>query len=156
MLIDVDTDDVYLGELNPRISGASSITNVTAGAYADVPLFLFHLLEYLDVDFDLDVDDINARWQELAAVDLWSQMIIKETSPGVERINTAAPTGAYVLDDRGALVFRRTAPWTGTSCRTSPRRSSCASTVRATTGGKVPTWASWSPRACSRPASRRR
>ena len=107
VLIDVDTDDVYLGELNPRISGASSITNVTAGAYADVPLFLFHLLEYLDVDFDIDVDDINARWQELAAVDLWSQMIIKETSPGVERINTAAPTGAYVLDERGALVFRR-------------------------------------------------
>ena len=41
VLIDVNTDDVYLGELNPRISGASSITNVTAGAYADIPLFLF-------------------------------------------------------------------------------------------------------------------
>ena len=109
VLVDVDTDEVYLGELNPRISGASSITNVTAGAYADVPLFLFHLLEYLDVDFALDVDEINERWQELAAVDLWSQMIIKETSPGVERIDTAAPTGSYVLDDRGALVFRRTA-----------------------------------------------
>ncbi len=109
MLIDVDTDEVYLGELNPRISGASSITNVTAGAYADVPLFLFHLLEFLDIDFDLDVDEINARWQELATVDLWSQMIIKETSPGVERIDTAAPTGAYVLDGTGALVFRRAA-----------------------------------------------
>lgn len=109
VLVDVDTDEVYLGELNPRISGASSITNVTAGAYADVPLFLFHLLEYLDVDFDLDLDDINERWQELAAVDLWSQMIIKETSPGVERINTAAPTGAYVLDNRGALIFQRAA-----------------------------------------------
>jgi hypothetical protein len=107
VLVDTDTSEVYLGELNPRISGASSITNVTAGAYADVPLFLFHLLEYLDVDFDLDVDDINTRWKELAAVDLWSQMIIKETSPGVERIDTAAPTGAYVLDERGALVFRR-------------------------------------------------
>jgi hypothetical protein len=106
VLVDVDTDEVYLGELNPRISGASSITNVTAGAYADVPLFLFHLLEFLDVDFDLDVEEINERWQELAAVDLWSQMIIKETSPGVERIDTAAPTGSYVLDERGALVFR--------------------------------------------------
>ncbi|MEO5662623.1 MAG: hypothetical protein ABIR39_05005, partial [Nocardioides sp.] len=45
----------------------------------------------------------------LATVDLWSQMIIKETSPGVERIDTAAPTGAYVLDGTGALVFRRAA-----------------------------------------------
>ncbi len=109
VLIDVDTDEVYLGELNPRISGASSITNVTAGAYADVPLFLFHLLEYLDVDFDLDVDEINLRWQELAAVDLWSQMVIKEVSPGVERIDTAAPTGAYVLDGSGTLVYKRAA-----------------------------------------------
>ncbi len=109
VLVDVDTDEVYLGELNPRISGASSITNVTAGAYADVPLFLFHLLEYLDVDLDLDVDDINQRWQELAAVDLWSQMIIKETSSRVERLNTAAATGSYVLDRSGTLVFRRAA-----------------------------------------------
>jgi hypothetical protein len=109
VLVDVDTDEVYLGELNPRISGASSITNVTAGAYAVVPLFLFHLLEYLPVELDLDLDDINQRWQELAAVDLWSQMIIKETSPGIERIDTAARTGAYCLDATGALVFQRAA-----------------------------------------------
>lgn len=109
VLVDVDTDEVYLGELNPRISGASSITNVTAGAYADVPLFLFHLLEYLDVELEIDVDEINERWQELAAVDLWSQMIIKETSPGVELIRTGAPTGQYALDLSGALVFRRAA-----------------------------------------------
>src|ERR1700751_1982770 len=56
VLVDLDTDEVYLGELNPRISGASSITNVTAGAYADVPLFLFQILEYMNGDFDLGVD----------------------------------------------------------------------------------------------------
>ena len=86
MLVDVDDDEVYLGELNPRISGASAITNVTAGAYADVPLFAFHLLEFMDVEFDLDVAEINERWRELAAADLWSHMIIKETSPVVELI----------------------------------------------------------------------
>jgi hypothetical protein len=107
VLVDTDTNDVYLGELNPRISGASAITNVTAGAYADVPLFLFHLLEFMDVDFELDVDEINERWEELAGDDVWSQMIIKETAPGVERIDSSARTGQYVLDQGGALVFRR-------------------------------------------------
>ena len=100
VLVDTDTDEVYLGELNPRISGASAITNVTAGAYADVPLFAFHLLEFMDVDFDFDVDEINERWEELAAADVWSQMIIKETSPVVERIDAAAP-------DRPVLPGRR-------------------------------------------------
>jgi hypothetical protein len=109
VLVDLDTDEIYLGEMNPRISGASSITNVTAGAYADVPLFLFHLLEYMDVDFELDVHEINQRWHDLAAVDLWSQMIMKETAPIVERIDTAAPTGAYYLDHSGSLVYSRAA-----------------------------------------------
>ena len=61
-LVDLDTGELYLGELNPRISGVTSMTNVTAGAYADMPLFLFHLLEYLDVDYEIDVAEINERW----------------------------------------------------------------------------------------------
>jgi hypothetical protein len=109
VLVDLDTDDVYLGELNPRISGASAITNVTAGAYADVPLFAFHVLEYLDVELAFDVDEINARWEELAALDVWSQMVIKEIEPTVERIDTAALAGQYYLDSGGALVFNRKA-----------------------------------------------
>ena len=109
VLVDTDTGEVYLGELNPRISGASSITNVTAGAYADVPLFLFHILEYMNVDFDLDVDEINERWEELAAADVWSQMVMKETDDIVQRLTATPRTGQYSLDANGALVFRRAA-----------------------------------------------
>ncbi len=107
VLIDLDTDEVYLGELNPRISGASSMTNVTAGAYADIPLFLFHLLEYMDVDYVIDVDEINERWRHLAAVDVWSQLIMKEPNDSVERILAAPRTGTYHLAEEGALAFDR-------------------------------------------------
>lgn len=107
VLVDTDTDEVYLGELNPRISGASSMTNVTAGAYADVPLFLFHLLEYLDVDYDLDVDEINQRWRELAAVDVWSQLIMKTSDPTVRQITQAPKTGIYRLQTDGSLEYER-------------------------------------------------
>ncbi len=109
VLVDTDTGEIYLGELNPRISGASSITNVTAGAYADVPLFLFHILEYMNVDFDLDVDEINERWEELASGDLWSQMVMKETDDIVQQLTATPQTGQYSLDRSGALVFRRPA-----------------------------------------------
>ena len=105
VLMDTDTGAVYLGELNPRISGASSMTNVTAGAYADVPLFLFHLLEFMDVDYTVDVEEINDRWRALAAVDVWSQLIMKEPGDDVERILAAPRTGAWRLSDGGALTF---------------------------------------------------
>ncbi|NMO04224.1 biotin carboxylase [Gordonia sp. TBRC 11910] len=107
VLIDTDTDEVYLGELNPRISGASSMTNVTAGAYADVPLFLFHLLEYMDVDYTISVEEINTRWRDLAAVDAWSQLIMKEPNDAIERILAAPRTGTWRLDDDGQFRFQR-------------------------------------------------
>ncbi|MGO9839161.1 MAG: biotin carboxylase [Polyangiaceae bacterium] len=107
VLVDLDNDQTYLGEMNPRISGASSMTNVTAGAYADIPLFLFHLLEYMDVDAEYDVDEINQRWKELAAVDVWSQVIMKEPTDTVAVIHAAPRTGTWKLHDDGSLAFSR-------------------------------------------------
>jgi biotin carboxylase len=107
VLVDTDTGAVYLGELNPRISGVSSMTNVTAGAYADMPLFLFHLLEFMDVDYTIDVEEINERWRALAAVDVWSQLIMKEPGDEVERILAAPRTGSWRMSDGGALAFQQ-------------------------------------------------
>ena len=61
-LIDTDTDDIWLGEINPRISGASPPTNLITMTYGGCPLFLFHLLEFMDVDWELDLAAVQARW----------------------------------------------------------------------------------------------
>ena len=114
VLADTDTGELYLGELNPRLSGATSMTNVTAGAYADLPLFLFHLLEYMDVDYEIDVDEINERWARVESVDTWSQIVIKETDDVVELIAQAPRTGVFKLDDAGGVRFARWAnDWHG-------------------------------------------
>jgi biotin carboxylase len=105
-LVDTGTGDLYLGELNPRISGISSMTNVTAGAYADMPLFLFHLLEYLDVDYEVDIGEINERWSREASVDVWSQIIIKETGDEVELLTRTPRTGIYRLTEDARVAFR--------------------------------------------------
>ncbi len=104
-LVDVDTGELYLGELNPRLSGISSMTNVTAGAYAELPLFLFHLLEYLDVDYEIDVDEINARWADPDTVDVWSQVVIKHTGEEIGVIDDAPATGIWRTGRDGDLVF---------------------------------------------------
>jgi hypothetical protein len=90
------------------------MTNVTAGVYADMPLTLFHLLEYLHVDYDIDVDEINRRWAREAAVDVWSQVLIKETRDRVELMTHTPRTGTYHMDTDGAVSFRRWAnDWYG-------------------------------------------
>jgi biotin carboxylase len=106
-LVDIDTGELYLGELNPRISGVTSMTNVTAGAYAEMPLFLLHLLEYLDVPYEIDVDEINARWGRSESVDEWSQLVIKETHPDVELLTAAPRTGIWSLGADGHATFGR-------------------------------------------------
>ena len=107
VLIDLATDEAYLGELNPRISGASPITNVTAGAYADIPLFLFHLLEYMDVEYVIDTDEINDRWGELAAIDVWSQLILKQPEEGVSLFQSSPRTGTWAVEPGGRVSWRR-------------------------------------------------
>jgi hypothetical protein len=106
-LADVDTGELYLGELNPRISGVTSMTNVTAGAYADMPLFLFHLLEFLDVDYEIDVAEINERWARSSSVDVWSQLVLKDVGDEVEQLTAAPHSGVWRLRQGGGLEFAR-------------------------------------------------
>jgi biotin carboxylase len=111
-LADADSGEIYLGELNPRVTGASSITNVTAVAYGDMPLFLFHLLEFMDVDYEIDVDELNARWAEPGNIDDWTQFILKQTDERVERIVAAPPSGVWRMgSDRTIAFARRDTDW---------------------------------------------
>ncbi|MGE2737639.1 biotin carboxylase [Mycolicibacterium vaccae] len=108
LLRDLDSDELYLGEVNPRLSGVSPMTNLTTEAYADVPLFLFHLLEYLDVDYELDIDEVNARWERGYGEDeVWGQLIIEETAPDVEILTSTPRTGVWRLHDDGVVSFAR-------------------------------------------------
>jgi len=106
-LSDLDSGDVYLGEMNPRITGASSMTNLAAFAHADAPLFLFHLLEYSGVPFDLDVEDVNRRWSDADNIDDWSQLVIKHTGTDITPIAAAPRSGVWELAPDGSVTFIR-------------------------------------------------
>jgi len=106
-LIDQDSGEVYLGELNPRICGASPMTNHAAFAYADAPLFLFHLLEFSGVPFDLNVREINERWAQPHFIDSWSQVVIKFTEDKVDQVTRAPATGIYKMNEDGSIGYQR-------------------------------------------------
>ena len=106
-LIEKKSGEIWLGELNPRITGASSMTNHAAFAHADAPLFLFHLLEFSKASFKLGVDEVNARWADPDMIDSWSQMVIKHTDDSVDIITQAPQSGIYRMLDDGQVVFDR-------------------------------------------------
>jgi biotin carboxylase len=106
-LIDVDTNEIYLGELNPRITGASSITNHAVFALSDAPLFLFHLLEWMDYPYKLNVNALNRRWAREENIDSWSQLVIKHTKDSVEYVTEAPRSGIYRMQADGSLKFDR-------------------------------------------------
>ncbi len=111
-LVDSGTGAMYLGELNPRVTGASSMTNVNAVAYGDMPLFLFHLLEFMDVDYEIDVDELNERWAKEQHVDSWSQFILKDVDEETELITEAPTTGVWRMREDGEIEFvRRDTDW---------------------------------------------
>lgn len=106
-LIDEDDGEIYLGELNPRVTGASSITNHAVFALADAPLYLFHILEWMDVDYELNVDAINNRWAKQENTDSWSQLVIKHTKKTIEHVTAAPRSGIWRVFDNGHIQFNR-------------------------------------------------
>ena len=106
-LIDQDNGELYLGELNPRVTGASSITNHAVFALADAPLFIFHILEWMEVEYKLNVKALNRRWFKQENIDGWSQLIIKHTEDTIEYVSEAPASGIYKMFDNGHIQFDR-------------------------------------------------
>lgn len=106
-LIDQDTNQIYLGELNPRITGASSITNHAVFALADMPLFMFHLLEWMDQPYKISVNAINARWAKAENIDDWCQLVIKHTDDTIKLVKEAPKSGIWRLKSDGEVVYDR-------------------------------------------------
>ncbi len=107
-LLDVaDKDDmqVYLGELNPRVTGISAMTNMSAFCNHNIPLFLFHLLEFSDVEFDLDPAEFNMQVRSFEHQD-FGQLIFKYTDSALQIITDVPETGVYRVEG-GALQFVR-------------------------------------------------
>jgi hypothetical protein len=61
----------------------------------------------MDIDFEVDVEDINRRWSSHDATDVWSQLVLKEPEDRVELLTAAPRTGIWKLADGGDISFSR-------------------------------------------------
>lgn len=107
-LIDRDTGEVYLGELNARITGISAMTNLSDFSASTVPLFLFHLLEYdRNVALEIDVDAFNQAMLANGAQGTAAQVVLKQTDEMLKIITRAPVSGVYEISSTGSLNLKR-------------------------------------------------
>jgi hypothetical protein len=106
-LLDQDSGDLYLGELNPRITGATTLTSQAAIDSGRVPLLLYHLLEWFGVDYRVDVREFNYRWLAPPSAVTWGQLIIEHTAETDEVAADAPPSGVWRLTGDGVVSLVR-------------------------------------------------
>lgn len=105
LLLDEATGDLYFGETNPRVNGAAMITNVSSVEFFGLPLYALHILEYAGVDYSLDVEALNAHWDQLEECGTWTQVTLRHVSQTAEKIHEVPQTGRYRLGANGSLTF---------------------------------------------------
>lgn len=108
VLVDTDSDEVYRGELNPRISGASAITNVTRAGTLVIRVVLEHRGDLLGRH---PQDGLNAvqevvRWAAFSAFPAGCDRLDHGYPPGELRL-ADAESGSCDRQGTGALKSSR-------------------------------------------------
>lgn len=107
-LIDLDSGELYLGEMNPRITGVSPLTSQAAMDAGLPPLLQLHLLEALGADVPVDIEAYNRHWRQPGEGSGWSQLIVEHLGPQPARVQSVLQAGEWRFDEgQGALTFQR-------------------------------------------------
>ena len=102
-LLDLDTNAVYLGELNPRLSGSATHSNLTAYG-AIVPLFAYHVLQFAGVPLTAEeIDGVNRERHEAFHGQTWSSLLIQHSEHNHKLLTQVPKSGRYRLTEEGLL-----------------------------------------------------
>lgn len=107
ILADLDSGALYLGELNPRITGATLLTSLAATERNEAPLLCYHLLEWLGEPYTVDVDGFNATWVAPADCASLSTLLIDALEEAPSALTRVPPSGVWRLQADGSVRFDR-------------------------------------------------
>jgi hypothetical protein len=108
-LIHQDTNELYFGELNPRLTGVTLLTSQAALDKQEPPLLLFHLLEWLRVNYSVDVEEFNRRSSTVEHASTWSSLVVYHIRNSVETLTTAPKGGIWRMNAHETIHFSRRA-----------------------------------------------
>ena len=65
---------------------------------------MFHMLEFMDVEYELDLEKIHQRWTDF---DNWTQLIMKQTDEPLKDVVSAPSSGIWQMQEDGDIKFSR-------------------------------------------------
>ena len=102
----VEDIPVYLGEINPRVTGISALTNMSEFCQQNIPLFLLHLLEFSEAELAIDAQDFNHKSKNFKHPK-FGQLIFKCLEDELKIITQIPKTGVYKPGQDGKIEFIR-------------------------------------------------
>jgi hypothetical protein len=106
-LLDQDTGALYLGEMNPRITGATPLTSQAMLEAGSIPLVMFHLLEWFGLDYEVDAAAFNQEWLRAEHLGSWSHLILEQTDSAPSDVQAVPPSGLWQMQTNGTVRFSR-------------------------------------------------
>jgi hypothetical protein len=101
LIVDEGANEVYPVECNTRYTGAFPMLSMLHAQNGTIPMDLFHILEFLDVDYEMDVNALNEAYRKPMR---GAHIILFNKSHVPLRVNGDARSGVYRYDPRGHRI----------------------------------------------------
>jgi biotin carboxylase len=102
----IDDMPVYLGEINPRVTGISALTNMSKFCQEHIPLFLLHLLEFSSLELKIDPVEFNQKSKDFNHPK-FGQLIFKCLEEDLKIVTESPQTGVYRETESGQMEYVR-------------------------------------------------
>lgn len=102
-VMDKKTGRLYVTECNPRLLGSYPVLNMAQLLNQEPPILAFHILEFLDADYEMDVDDINRLMRQRKK---GAQMILHNLTGRWARNHQQVKAGVYKLHKKKLKYLR--------------------------------------------------
>ncbi len=103
-IMDKSAKKLYVIEANPRLLGSFPVLPMVQLKNNEPPILGFHILEYLDIDYDIDIKNVNKLMQKDKK---GAQMLLHNLNGKWSKITKNVRTGVYKLNKNGELKFLR-------------------------------------------------
>lgn len=103
-VMDEKEEKLYVTECNPRLLGSFPILTMLQIHNNELPILAFHVLEFLDADYQIDISQVNASMRKEKR---GSQMMLHNLSQKWAKNHNEIKAGVYELNENNKIKFIR-------------------------------------------------